>query len=226
MTRLRDEAAGLAGVGKAVFAFTEEGHPSLQAALGELVEAGQPIVIVPMVLPAEPSFVIGVKRALARWQADDERRWPEIRIAPFLAEQPLMRELLASVIHSDGAAILDIGEAKTVEGAIVPAQKRRVLVCQGAPCIHAGAEIIWGHLRNEQNRLSLRTAGEGTMTAKTSCLGPCTLAPVLQVWPEGTMYGDVDEAGVDRIVQTHLLGGKVVEDLAYRPTGSKQKLRS
>lgn len=225
MERLRDDAAGLAGVGTAVFAFTEEGSPSLQASLGELVDAGQPLVIVPLVLPAEPSFVIGVKRSLERWQADDTRPWPEIRISPFLAEQTLMRDLLSAVIQSDGATILDVGEPKAVEGSIVPAQKRRVLVCQGAPCIRAGAEMIWGHLRNEQKRLSLRTVGDGTMSAKTSCLGPCALAPVLQVWPEGTMYGGVDEAGVDRIIQSHLLGGEIVEDLVYRPTGTKQKLR-
>jgi (2Fe-2S) ferredoxin len=225
MERLRDESAGLAGVDKAVFAFTEEGSPSLQAALRELVAAGQPIVIVPMVLPAEPSFAIGVKRALERWQAGGERSWPEIRLAPFLAEQPAMRDLLASALHSEDATVLDLGEPKAMEGSIVPAQKRRVLVCQGAPCIRAGAEMIWGHLRNEQKRLSLRTVGEGTMSARTSCLGPCALAPVLQVWPEGTMYGGVDEAGVDRIIQTHLLGGEVVEDLVYRPTGTKQRLR-
>lgn len=86
--------------------------------------------------------------------------------------------------------------------------------------------MIWGHLRNEQKRLSLRTSGEGTMSAKTSCLGPCSLAPVLQVWPEGTYYGGVDEAGVDRIVERHLLGGAIVDELAYHPTGTKQRLRS
>ena len=63
------------------------------------------------------------------------------------------------------------------------------------------------------------------MTAKTSCLGPCGLAPVLQVWPEGTMYGGVDEGAVDRIIDNHLLGGGIVEALAYAPTGAKQRLR-
>ena len=89
----------------------------------------------------------------------------------------------------------------------------------------AGAAVVWGHLRNEQKRLSLRNAGDGTMSAKTSCLGPCSLAPVLQVWPEGTLYGGVDEEGTDRIIRHHLLAGEVVEDLAYRPTGAKQRLR-
>jgi len=48
---------------------------------------------------------------------------------------------------------------------------------------------------------------------------------VLQVFPEGTYYGGVTEAGVDRIIDDHLLGGRVVADLAYEPTGRKQSLR-
>lgn len=137
-----------------------------------------------------------------------------------------MRDLLDAVIRSPAAEPVALStEAPAVEGSIVPAHKRRVLVCQGAPCIRVGAETVWGHLRNEQKRLGLRTAGEGTMSARTSCLGPCNLAPVVQIWPEGTRYGGVDEAGMDRIVDRHLLEGEIVEDLAYRPSGAKQTLR-
>jgi (2Fe-2S) ferredoxin len=85
--------------------------------------------------------------------------------------------------------------------------------------------VVWGHLRNEQARLGLCEAGEGTMSARTSCLGPCNLAPVLQVWPEGTVYGGVDEAGVDAIIAEHLLGGRIVTRLAYVPNGRKPILR-
>lgn len=109
--------------------------------------------------------------------------------------------------------------------AIIPAQKRRVLVCQAGPCNHAGAGLVWGYLRNEQKRLDLRNAGEGMMSARTSCLGPCNFAPVEQVFPEGTWYGGVDEAGIDRIVEMHLLQGEVVRELAYEQLPAKQTLR-
>lgn len=228
MEGLRDLTGSLPGVARVLFAFAEEGTPSLRSALDELTQMQEPLLIVPILVPVEPSFVIGVKRSLQRWQGADTRPWPEIRIAPALARQAAMRDLLAAAI---GVADTDTVMVETVEtppapeGSVVPAQRRRVLVCQGGPCIRAGAEMIWGHLRNEQKRLSLRTTGEGTMSAKTSCLGPCSLAPVLQVWPEGTYYGGIDEAGVDRIVESHLLRGEVVDDLAYLPTGTKQRLR-
>jgi len=98
-------------------------------------------------------------------------------------------------------------------------------VCEGGACNSAGADAIWGHLRNQQERRKLRVTGDGTMTAKSSCLGPCNLAPVLQVFPEGTYYGGITEHAVDRIITEHLLAGHVVEDFAYHPTGRKQRLR-
>lgn len=226
MERLRDRAASMPGIAAAVFAFSEEGTPSLRAALHELVATGlSPIVVVPIILPTAPSFEVWLRRTVQRWQAAGNAPWPEIRVAPFLGTQPLLEELLAAVIGSDETKPLDNGKGAATEGSIVPAQKRRVLVCMGGPCNAAGAGVVWGHLRNEQKRLSLRTTGDGSMSAKTSCLGPCSLAPVLQVWPEGTLYGGVDESGVDRIIHDHLLGGEIVDDLAYQPTGSKQRLR-
>lgn len=222
MERLRDQAAGLPGVGPVVFAFAEEGTPSLRDALGALIDAGHAAVLIaPIVVPAEPAFITGLRKALQRWRGADTRPWPEIRIGPFPG-----RDLLDALSGAPDAEPVALGpDAPLLEGSIVPAQKRRVLVCLGAPCIRAGAETVWGHLRNEQKRLGLRTAGEGTMSARTSCLGPCNLAPVVQVWPEGTLYGGIDEGGIDRIVERHLQKGEIVEDLAYRPSGAKQTLR-
>ena len=114
---------------------------------------------------------------------------------------------------------------RSPEGSIIPPQQRRVLVCQGGPCNDAGATVVWAHLRNEQKRLNMRTTGVGIMTCKTTCLGPCSLGPVLQVFPEGTYCGGVDEAGIDRIIESHLLDGCVVEALAYAPLPGRQSLR-
>lgn len=226
MENLRDVAASVPGVVASAFAFSEEGTPSLRTVLSEWAAADRtPIVIAPMVLPAEPSFGIWIKRTVARWQTEDARPWPEIRLAPFPGGQPLMRELLAGLVTSPEVRPLEAAKPAGADGSIVPAQKRRVLVCMGGPCLAAGAAVIWGHLRNEQKRRMLRTAGDGTMTAKTSCLGPCSLAPVVQVWPEGTTYGGVDETGIDSIIDSHLLKGEIVGPLAYDPSGSKQWLR-
>lgn len=227
MERLRGVLSARPGVREALFAFSEQGSPSLRHALDGLVAAGcERLVILPMLIPAEPNFLAWLTRSLTRWRSKDERPWPVVEVAPLLPDETSIAALLDGALAA-GRTELTLTSAKSApEGSLVPAQKRRVLVCMGGPCNVAGAEVIWGHVRNEQDRLSLRASGEGCMSAKTSCLGPCNLAPVVQVWPEGTFYGGVDEAAVDRIIAGHILGGQPVEDLAYESTGKKQFLRT
>lgn len=209
------------------YAFTEQGTPSLFEGLQSLVDAEMDsVLIVPLVLPMEPSFSNWLKKSLARWQLSDDRRWPELSIAGDIASSALMMALIDNLMENSEILTATPAKRAAPEGALVPAQKRRVLVCEGGSCNSAGADVIWNHLRNQQERQKLRVTGDGTMTAKSTCLGPCNLAPVLQVFPEGTYYGGVTEHAVDRIIKEHLLGGQIVEDFAYHPTGRKQQLRT
>jgi (2Fe-2S) ferredoxin len=211
-----------------VFAFSEQGTPALRDVMLSLRDGGcAEIVIVPLVIPLEPSFHAWLCRTLQRWLADDPDIWPVIRVAGAPQDAPALDGLIDQLIDGSAARpAVALSDKALPDASLVPAQKRRVLVCQGGPCNAAGADVIWGHLRNEQERRKLRTVGEGVMTAKSTCLGPCNLAPVLQVFPEGTYYGGVTEAGIDTIIDEHLLGGRIVAALAYAPTGRKQALRS
>ncbi len=215
------------GLSSVRIAFSEQGKPALREELQQLVDEGAgSIVILPVMLPFEPSHQAWLMKAISRWEREDGRTWPDIRIAPLLSELPGMAGLLGSALDQamTGAPMGRVAE-KAREGSIVPAQHRRVLVCHGGPCTAAGAALVWGHLRNEQDRLSLRTTGEGMMSAKASCLGPCNLAPVVQVCPENTYYGGVDEAAVDAIIRDHILQGVVATDHAFPADGRKQVLR-
>lgn len=227
MQRLALQAGRLCGAQTIRIAFTEQGTPSFREALFELIDedVGH-ILIIPLMLPLEPSFHNWMTKTLKRWRAGDVRQWPSLSVTAGPSSSSLMARLLEDLAET--AQPLDLAEPirSLGEGSLVPAQKRRVLVCQGSPCNSAGADVIWGHLRNQQERQKLRVAGEGTMTAKSTCLGPCNLAPVLQVFPEGTYYGGVTEEAVDRIVAEHLLGGRVVDDFAYHATDRKQRLRN
>lgn len=226
MRHLATLAEGLAGARIVRFAFTEQGTPSLREALLDLVEenAGR-ILLVPLMLPMEPSFHNWLTKTLKRWRAADPRPWPSLSIAASPASSAVMARLIEDLAATSQDLDLSAPARPAAEGSLVPAQKRRVLVCQGGPCNSAGADAIWGHLRNQQERQKLRVTGDGVMTAKSTCLGPCNLSPVLQVFPEGTYYGGVTEEAVDRIIAEHLVGGRIVEAYAYHPTGRKQRLR-
>jgi (2Fe-2S) ferredoxin len=45
------------------------------------------------------------------------------------------------------------------------------------------------------------------------CLGRCEVGPALVVYPEATWYTYVDKEDIDEIIESHLVGGKVVERL-------------
>ena len=217
-------AASQLGVAHATYAFSEQGRPSLRDALVDLRRAGHvDIRIVPLLLPMEPSFVAWIAKTVLRWQALDDGPWPSIRIGTGPDASAVTAGLVADLVGAAADACpLVRPDVPAVTGSVVAAAGRRIILCQGGPCNDAGAATLWGHLRNEQERLGLRTTGRGTMSAKASCLGPCSLAPVVEVWPEGTVYGVVDEARLDRIVAEHLVGDRPVEALAYDRTGKKQ----
>lgn len=227
MRRIAAMVALLPDVATAIACYSEQGQPSLRDALLSVRGADHDtILVVPLVLPLEPSFLNWVTRSLRRWQAEHPGGWPPIHMSRDIAQSLHFEPLLCALVRGAAAEPpLPPESGARSEGSLVPPQKRRVLVCEGGACNAAGAHAIWGHLRNVQERRKLRVTGDGTMTAKATCLGPCNLAPVLQVFPEGTYYGGVTEAAVDRIAEQHLLGGSIVEEFAYQPCGRKQWLR-
>jgi (2Fe-2S) ferredoxin len=228
MAAMAERTAALPGVTRAAYGFTELGNPTLRDALFAMVaEEPDEILLLPMLVPMEPSFKNWVTRTIARWRNEHrEMPWPLIRLAPPPVTVAPFNAVVAELVSAaKGEAPMASPPKEIPEATLVPAQKHRVLVCLGGPCNNAGATAVWNHFRREQDRQKLRTDGDGVMSCKTSCLGPCELAPVVQVYPEGTYYGGVDEAGLDRIIAEHILGGRVVGDLAYVANGRKQSLR-
>ena len=228
MEALADTVAARLDGYDAVHAFSEQGTPSLRERLKQLAAAGVPeVVIVPAMLPMEPGFPAWIGRAVHRWKSRATGPLPAIRVA----EAPTSRgEDVASLLArlAADAPIEDLlaRPVAVPDRSAIPHQKRRVLVCMGGPCNDAASAGLWQHLRAEQDRLKLRDTGDGMMSCKTSCLGPCNLAPVVQVWPEGTTYCGVDEAALDRIITDHVVGGVPVADLAYPPSRNKVGLKA
>ena len=51
------------------------------------------------------------------------------------------------------------------------------------------------------------------MLNNTGCFGICDKGPIVVVYPEGVWYGKVTVDDVERIMDEHIEGGNVVEDL-------------
>jgi (2Fe-2S) ferredoxin len=52
---------------------------------------------------------------------------------------------------------------------------------------------------------------------KAGCFSQCGHGPMIVVYPDDVWYSGVQEADLEEIVQSHILGGKPVERLLYTP---------
>jgi len=52
---------------------------------------------------------------------------------------------------------------------------------------------------------------------KAGCFSQCGHGPMIVVYPENVWYHGVQEADLQEILDTHLVGGKPVERLVYAP---------
>lgn len=95
----------------------------------------------------------------------------------------------------------------------MPIYRSHVLVCGGTPCVLKGAKTLKDLLNKELNRYNL---ADEIRVVETGCLGPCDEGPVIVVYPEGTMYSRLQPSDIPRIVQSHLLKGRILQELVYQ----------
>lgn len=51
------------------------------------------------------------------------------------------------------------------------------------------------------------------LITNAGCMGPCSMGPVVIVYPEGVWYIKVKPDDVEEILESHIIGGKKVERL-------------
>ncbi len=106
---------------------------------------------------------------------------------------------------------------------VVPAAngKRRVQVCAGTACVFAGSLKMFAAFEEEIAAAGLADEVE---VAIIGCHGLCSQGPLAVISGEETYYPKLKARHVKRIVEEHLVGGAIVEDLLYIEPGSGERI--
>jgi (2Fe-2S) ferredoxin len=98
----------------------------------------------------------------------------------------------------------------------VPTMRRHVLLCAGPDCADpARGEAAWTYLKRRISELGLERAPTHVFRTRCHCLRMCTGGPIVVVQPDGVWYHSADPEVIERILQEHILQGRVVEEFMF-----------
>jgi (2Fe-2S) ferredoxin len=92
--------------------------------------------------------------------------------------------------------------------------RKHVFLCAGPKCCNEEeGQATWEYLKGRLKQLGL--ADGVVFRTRVGCLRVCSQGPIALIYPEGTWYAQVTPSVCERVIQEHLLEGRVVAEHAF-----------